>query len=138
MTVEYDSEHDTLEIWLRPEAMPETSFHSGQFSVVVGREGELVSIVIRQARAFAEQIAAHGLPARPSGDKVWYDADSSMISAYAYDEEKQILEVAFHRTGVYRYFDVPRRVFEGLHRASSKGSYMHGAVIDFYPHEKKR
>jgi uncharacterized protein YuzE len=138
MTIEYDPEDDTLEIWLQPEAIPEASFHSGEFSVVVGPEGELVSIVIRQARAFAEQLAAQGLPARPLGDKVWYDADSSMISAYAYDEEKQILEVAFHRTGVYRYFDVPRHVFEGLHRASSKGSYMRGAVIDMYDYEKKR
>jgi hypothetical protein len=46
--------------------------------------------------------------------------------------------VAFHRTGVYRYYDVPPKVFEGLRDASSKGSYMHNYIIDVYDWSKKR
>ncbi|MBI1878439.1 MAG: KTSC domain-containing protein [Chloroflexi bacterium] len=69
---------------------------------------------------------------------VWYDADSSMISAFGYDEAERILEVAFHNTGVYRYYDVPKNVFEGLRDASSKGSYIRNMIIDMYPYEKKR
>jgi len=45
-----------------------------------------------------------------------------MISAFGYDEAEGILEVAFHRTGVYRYYNVPLPVFEGLRDAGSKGS----------------
>jgi hypothetical protein len=58
-----------------------------------------------------------------------YDADSSMISAFGYDQTTGILDVAFHRTGVYRYYDVPLHVFEGLRDASSKGRYMRATII---------
>lgn len=138
MQIDFYAEHDELEIWLAPDAVPERSFHAADFTAVVGKEGALLAIMIRNARAFAAQLAAQGPAPPPSGGKVWYDADSSMISAYAYDEEKQILEVAFNRTGVYRYFDVPRRVFEGLHAAASKGSYLHSMVLDRYGYERKR
>ena len=69
---------------------------------------------------------------------IWHDGDSSMISAYAYDEAEGVLEVAFHRTGVYRYYDVPLHVYEGLRDAESKGRYMRSWIIDMYPYEKKR
>ncbi len=69
---------------------------------------------------------------------IWHDADSSMISAFGYNEAEGILDVAFHRTGVYRYFDVPLHVFEGLRDASSQGSYMRSMIIDMYGYEKKR
>jgi hypothetical protein len=74
---------------------------------------------------------------RPKG-MVWYDADSSMISAFVYDESEGILELAFHRTGVYCYYDVPLHVFEGLRDASSEGSCIRSHIIDMNPYEKKR
>jgi TFIIF-interacting CTD phosphatase-like protein len=64
--------------------------------------------------------------------------DSSMIYAFGYDEEQQVLEVVFKRNGVYRYRDVPKKVYEGLLKASSKGSYMRDLVIDMYPTEHLR
>jgi hypothetical protein len=64
--------------------------------------------------------------------------DSSMIDALGYDEEQQILEVAFKRTGVYRYRDVPKQVYEQLMASSSKGSYMRDLIIDMYPTERLR
>jgi hypothetical protein len=62
-------------------------------------------------------------------------ADSSMIDAFGYDEEQQVLEVVFKRNGVYRYRDVPKAVYEGLLNADSKGSYMRDLIIDKYPTE---
>jgi hypothetical protein len=50
----------------------------------------------------------------------------------AYDEERQILEVVFNRTGVYTHYDVPPDVVEGLHQASSKGGYMRSMIIGMY------
>jgi hypothetical protein len=64
--------------------------------------------------------------------------DSSMIYAVGYDEEQQILEVVFKRTGVYRYRGVPKEVFEQLMASDSKGSYMRDMIIDLYPTEHLR
>jgi len=68
----------------------------------------------------------------------WEEVDSSMISAFRYDESAKALEVRFHNTGVYRYFDVPAEVVDGLRQAPSKGSYMQSMIIDAYPTQKGR
>ena len=62
--------------------------------------------------------------------------DSSMIYAFGYDEQQQVLEVVFKRTGVYRYRNVPREVYQQLLKAESKGSYMRDLIIDMYPTER--
>jgi hypothetical protein len=62
--------------------------------------------------------------------------DSSMIYAFGYDEQQQVLEVVFKRTGVYRYRDVPKEVYQQLLEADSKGSYMRDLIIDMYPTER--
>lgn len=64
--------------------------------------------------------------------------DSSMIYAVGYDEQTQVLEVVFKRTGVYRYQNVPKKVYTQLMAASSKGSYMRDMIIDMYPTEHLR
>ena len=64
--------------------------------------------------------------------------ESSMIYAVGYDEESQTMEVAFNSGGVYRYFDVPKDIYEGLLAAESKGRYMRANVIDMYPYAKGR
>lgn len=69
---------------------------------------------------------------------VWEDVDSSMISAFKYDQIKKQLDVMFNRTGTYRYYDVPADVVEGLREADSKGSYMRYAIIDMFGYEKLR
>ena len=63
---------------------------------------------------------------------------SSMIYAVGYDEQTQTLEVVFYTTGVYRYFGVPKDVYNGLLESSSKGSYMRSSVIDCYTYEHVR
>jgi hypothetical protein len=64
------------------------------------------------------------------------NVDSSMISAVGYDEQQQVLEVVFKPTGVYRYRDVPKEVYQQLLEADSKGGYMRDQIIDMYPTER--
>ena len=64
--------------------------------------------------------------------------DSSMIYAFGYDEQEQVLEVIFKRTGVYRYHNVPKEVYQQLLDSDSKGGYMRDLIIDMYPTERVR
>ncbi len=144
MPIRYDQKTDTLMVILGPEDYGACELEAGDFSVVADEGDGLVSIAIANARQFvaralAAGVQVEGAPAveSPKQGMIWYDADSSMISAFGYDEAEGILEVAFHSTGVYRYYDVPRHIFEGLRDASSKGSYLRNCVIDMYPYEKK-
>ena len=144
--VHYNQATDTLTIRVKPEPYDETfDFAGGDFTLVVDEEDDLAEIAITNASQFIAQALAAGVKAEAGASSqtkksgmVWYDADSSMISAFGYDEAEQVLEVALHSTGVYRYYDVPRKIFEGLRDASSKGSYIRNMIIDTYSHEKKR
>ena len=146
MSVSYDQESDTLTIKLAPEICDDRyEFEAGDFTAVIDQADSLAKITITRAskflrRALAAGVEVEGAPtvAPPQEGMIWHDADSSMISAYAYDEAEGVLEVAFHRTGVYRYYDVPLHVYEGLRDAESKGRYMRAWIIDMYPYEKKR
>jgi len=143
MSIRYDERTDTLTIVLGPARYGGYELEAGDWTVEIDEGDGLVSITIANARLFVAQALAAGVQVQgapavepPKAGTVWYDADSSMISAFGYDEAEGILEVAFQRTGVYRYFDVPRHVFEGLRDASSKGSYLRSYIIDVYDYEK--
>jgi hypothetical protein len=71
-------------------------------------------------------------------EPAWEEVDSSMVSAFRYDEDKKILEVTFQNSDTYRYLNVPAEVAEGLRQSESKGSYMQANVIDIYPNRIKR
>ena len=45
--------------------------------------------------------------------------ESSMVWAFDYDPKTQVLEVAFKRTGVFRYEGVPRSEYRRMMRADS-------------------
>lgn len=69
--------------------------------------------------------------------------DSSMVYAVAYDPPTQELLVIFTSGKTYIYEGVPRKVYEDLMSADSKGSYMGSFIIDVYPfstpsHRRKR
>jgi hypothetical protein len=145
MTIRYNQDTDTLTIILGPEPYEPYDYEAGDFTVAIDEGDGLVQITIANASRFIARALAAGVqvveaPAAqpPPGGMVWYDADSSMISAFGYDEAQGILDVAFHRSGVYRYYDVPLHVFEGLRDAPSKGRYMRAMIIDMYPTAKKR
>ncbi|MBD2442754.1 KTSC domain-containing protein [Dolichospermum sp. FACHB-1091] len=48
---------------------------------------------------------------------------SSNIASIGYDAEHQILEVEFSQGSVYRYFNIPQSLYQGLMSASSHGNY---------------
>jgi hypothetical protein len=48
---------------------------------------------------------------------------SSVITRIAYDEDSRVLDIWFHDSGRYCYFDVPGEVYEGLRTAPSAGHY---------------
>jgi hypothetical protein len=144
MKYAYHPRDDTFTITFRRVSDDDYPYTSGDFEVVVDDQDALAQITIHHAGCFLAQLLAMGVTAKegtaapPSkSGMVWYDTDSSMISAYGYDAENEILDLAFHRTGVYRYYEVPNEVFQQLHRSSSKGSYIRDLIIDQYRWEKK-
>jgi hypothetical protein len=48
---------------------------------------------------------------------------SSDIASIGYDAARQTLEIEFHATGVYRYFSVPKEIFDSLLTTTSPGKY---------------
>lgn len=153
MQFHYDKEQDilTIELTRKPDNDNIFPFEAQDFIVEIDLdedsddEDEIISLTIKNAKQFVGQILSLGIepidplliPTSRKGT-IWHDADSSMISAFGYDEAEQILDVAFHKTGTYRYYNVPKEVVEGLHTAGSQGSYMRTHIIDVYPYEKKR
>jgi len=62
--------------------------------------------------------------------------ESSMVWAVDYDPKTQVLEVAFKRTGVFRYEGVPPTVYHAMMRSDSIGSYLRSCVIGMYPERR--
>lgn len=48
---------------------------------------------------------------------------STNLDLVGYSRKYQILDIQFQNGGSYRYFNVPRKVYEALMRADSKGEY---------------
>lgn len=57
------------------------------------------------------------------------NVQSSDIASIGYDSQKQILEVEFHQGSIYRYYDVPEIVYNGLMSATSHGQYLNLYII---------
>ena len=66
----------------------------------------------------------------------WVPCSSSNIDAVAYDGEKEILYIRFHKTGTYRYFAVPLQIFLDLRSAESAGKYFAEYVKSEYKWER--
>lgn len=59
--------------------------------------------------------------------------NSSMILSVGYDKEAPVLEIEFRRgLRVYRYFDVPEFLYQGLLAARSKGQFFTTRIADRY------
>lgn len=50
--------------------------------------------------------------------------ESSSVRSIGHDRETSILEVEFANGGVYRYFAVPRSVYDAFLAAPSKGRFL--------------
>jgi hypothetical protein len=60
---------------------------------------------------------------------------SSLVASIAYLSDAT-LEVEFCRGTVYRYFEVPRSVFDGLLRADSAGAYFNRHIRNRFPFQQ--
>ena len=58
---------------------------------------------------------------------------SSAIVAIGYEKVSRTLEVEFTSGGVYRYYDVPQLIVDGLLLASSKGQFMNYQIRNAFP-----
>lgn len=61
---------------------------------------------------------------------------SSNIAAIAYDAEKKVLGVQFHKSGIYHYEGVPSDVHTAMLEAASVGKFFHANVKDRFTHTK--
>lgn len=57
---------------------------------------------------------------------------SSNIVSVGYDEAEKILEVEFLRSGVYKYFNVPKDVYEDFLGAASAGKFLYAKIRGRY------
>lgn len=53
---------------------------------------------------------------------------SSTIASIGYDPTTEILEVEFHKTGLYQYFNVPGFLYESFMAASSQGVFFNSHI----------
>ena len=62
---------------------------------------------------------------------------SGTIRSIAYDESDQMLEIDFHHGGTYRYFGVPKNIYDNFIKSeSSYGQYHDRRIKNRYRHEK--
>jgi hypothetical protein len=62
--------------------------------------------------------------------------DSSSVRSVGYDPIERVLEVEYRPHRVYRYFDVPDDVYEGLVHASSIGRYVNYKIKERFRYEE--
>lgn len=63
----------------------------------------------------------------------WEAVGSSNLEAVLYKPADQILLIRFKSSAVYIYSEVPRRVYDGLMNAGSKGKFHHNSIKGQFP-----
>ncbi len=67
----------------------------------------------------------------------WVALDSDMLSAAAYDADKQTLDLRFRKTGdVYRYIEVPQENYREFLDAESHGRYFLSHIRNHFRYER--
>jgi len=62
---------------------------------------------------------------------------SNDLQSVGYDESLQILEIQFRHGGIYQYFGVPKKIYDGLMKSIiSHGQYHTRFIKNRYRHEK--
>lgn len=59
---------------------------------------------------------------------VWTKVSSSNIQAIRYNPSSGGMQIRFHDSGTYEFYDVPGTVYVGLLAASSKGRFFHNEI----------
>jgi hypothetical protein len=63
---------------------------------------------------------------------------STALRSVGYCREQRILEIQFVRGGIYRYYDVPPRIYRDLMAAASHGRYFNYVVKRRYAYRRMR
>jgi len=50
---------------------------------------------------------------------------SSQFKTVGYDQDAEDLYIEFNKGVVYRYYNVPKKIFDGIKSADSAGSYFY-------------
>lgn len=58
--------------------------------------------------------------------------ESSDIKSVGYDEFTHKLEIEFHRSGIYTYYDVTPTLFNSFMNAESKGNFLARVIKPFF------
>lgn len=61
---------------------------------------------------------------------------SSNIKSVRYDSDTEILQITFHGSSTYQYYDVPERVYKDFLNASSKGRYCYYNIAYEYDYDR--
>jgi len=71
-----------------------------------------------------------GAPTAALGEVLVYRVaiESTTLSTVAYDDATSVLDIEFKHGGSYRYFMVPRRTYDALLAAESKGRFFNHAI----------
>jgi KTSC domain len=64
--------------------------------------------------------------------------ESRTVATAGYDDRSSTMELEFVDGGVYRYFAVPRSVFDALLAADSIGRFFHDHIRGVYPFRRIR
>jgi hypothetical protein len=64
--------------------------------------------------------------------------DSRTVASAGYDDRSATMELEFVEGRIYRYFVVPRSVFDALLSADSVGRFFQEHIRDVYPYERIR
>ena len=60
--------------------------------------------------------------------------DSTTLSAFAYDDAREILRLEFRSGAIYHYYGVPAAVHDALLSAPSKGIYFNRVIRGRFPY----
>lgn len=66
----------------------------------------------------------------------WLSLDSSALKAAAYVADERALYLKFQSGEVYRYFDVPPKLYEDFLAADSKGTFFGQSIREQFRYER--
>jgi len=61
---------------------------------------------------------------------------SSNLRSVGYNETNKILEIEFHKGGIYQYLEVPKEIYEELMKAPSQGRYHYYRIKNRFRYKK--
>ena len=64
--------------------------------------------------------------------------ESSSIASVGYGRASKLLEIEFRSGAIYRYRDVPKKVFKAFSTSQSKGHFFSAEIRGKYPYDKVR